>query len=324
MTYRSYSDLHEDVIKWIQQLPSNIELVVGIPRSGLLVANLISLHLNIPMADLDGFLAGRILSSGERLKIIDVDTYLKSPRKVLVVDDSVCSGKQIEEARCKIIKAHIQHNISYAAIYIATYEQRHTVDYYYQHLPLPRIFEWNIFHHSILEHACVDIDGVLSNDPEESENDDGPNYEQFLHTVKPIRIPSVQIGWLVTCRLEKYRAITEEWLEENSIRYNHLMMMNYPDRKTRQKAAQYSAFKAQIYKTTGAQLFIESSKLQAEEIALLTGKYVYCTSTHTLINPSLLGQLTEKIKEEIHKTYTYPWLRLRSFLKFLRWWILRK
>jgi len=324
VTYRSYSDLHEDVIKWIQQLPGNIELVVGIPRSGLLVANLISLHRNIPMADLDGFIAGRVLSSGERLNTIDPDTFLKSPRKVLVVDDSVCSGKQIEEVRSIITKTHLRHNVLYAALYIATYEQKHTIDFYYRHLPLPRIFEWNLFHHSILEYSCVDIDGVLSNEPEDWENDDGLNYTQFLRTVKPIRIPTVQIGWLVTCRLEKYRAITEEWLAQNSIRYNHLMMMNYPDKKTRQKAAQYSEFKAQIYKTTGAQLFIESSKPQAEEIALLTGKYVYCSDTHNLIHPPLLGQLTEKIKEEIQKTSTYPGLRLHGFLKFLRWCILRK
>ena len=323
MTYRSYSDLHEDIIKWIQKLPSVIELVVGIPRSGLLVANLISLHLNIPMADLDGFIAGRILSSGERLKIIDPDLYLKSPKNILVVDDSVCSGKQLEEARRKIATVPIQHKISYAVLYVATHEQQRTIDYFYRYLPLPRIFEWNLFHHPILEQTCVDIDGVLCNDPEESENDDGPKYEQFLRTVKPIHIPTKEIGWLVTCRLEKYRELTAEWLERNSVRYHHLIMMNYPDKKTRQRAAMYSAFKADNYKTTGAQLFIESSKTQAEDIARLTGKYVYCTSSHTLISPSLIGQMTEKVKEEIQKTRSYPILRLKAFLKLLRWRLTR-
>ena len=92
-----------------------------------------------------------------------------------------------------------------------------TIDYFYRYLPLPRIFEWNLFHHPILEQTCVDIDGVLCNDPEESENDDGPKYEQFLRTVKPIYIPTKEIGWLVTCRLEKYRELTAEWLERNSV-----------------------------------------------------------------------------------------------------------
>ena len=76
------------------------------------------------MADLDGFIAGRILSSGERLKIIDPDLYLKSPKNILVVDDSVCSGKQLEEARRKIATVPIQHKISYAVLYVATHEQQ--------------------------------------------------------------------------------------------------------------------------------------------------------------------------------------------------------
>lgn len=323
MTYRSFSDLHEDILNWILKLPSDIELVVGIPRSGLLVANLISLHLNIPMTDLDGFLAGRILSSGERLKI-DADTYLKSPRKVLVVDDATGGGTQMDRARQKITERSMQHEVLFGALYVATYEQLHKLDYSLQYLPHPGFFEWNIFHHVLLQKACIDIDGVLCRDPENYEDDDGKIYEQFLRTVKPIQIPTRIIGWLVTCRLEKYRALTEEWLEKNSIRYEHLIMMNYPDKISKQKAGAHSSFKTNIYKKTGAELFIESSKLQAEEIARLTGKYVYCTSTHNLINPSLLGHVTEKIKEEIRKTYTYPGLRLKNIFKYLRWWILKK
>jgi orotate phosphoribosyltransferase len=98
-------------------------------------------------------------------------------------------------------------------------------------------------------------------------------------------------------------------------------MMNYPNKKSRQRAAADSSFKAHIYKTTGARLFIESSKQQAQEIAQMTGRYVFCTSSHTLIEPHFLGRVAEKVKEEVHKTRTYPILRLRAFLKLLRWWI---
>ncbi len=224
----------------------------------------------------------------------------------------------------RLPKGPWQHEVLFGALYVATYEQLHKLDYSLQYLPHPGFFEWNIFHHVLLQKACMDIDGVLCRDPENYEDDDGIIYEQFLRTVKPINIPNRIIGWLVTCRLEKYRALTEEWLEKNSIRYEHLIMMNYPDKISKQKAEAHSSFKTNIYKKTGAELFIESSKLQAEEIARLTGKYVYCTSTHTLINPSLLGQVTEKIKEEIRKTYTYPWLRLKNVFKCLQWWILKK
>lgn len=324
MTYRSFADLHEDIIRWIPQLPTDIELVVGIPRSGLLVANLLSLHLNIPMADLNGFLAGKILSSGKRLKKINPDTFLSIPRKVLVVDDAIGGGTQMNNARLRIRKMPSSHEIVYGALYVATFEQLHKLDYSLQYLPHPGFFEWNLFHHILLKNSCMDIDGVLCRDPYDYEDDDSKIYEQFLRTVKPIRIPTVRIGWLVTCRLEKYRALTVDWLERNSIRYNHLVMMNYPDKKSRQRAGLHSSFKAEVFKMSKTKLFIESSKIQAEEIAILTGKYVYCSSTHDLIYPSALGQLREKIKDEIQKTYTYPGFRLRSFLKLLRWWLIRK
>jgi hypothetical protein len=35
------------------------------------------------------------------------------------------------------------------------------VDYYFENVPLPRYFQWNILNHTTLEKACFDIDGVL-------------------------------------------------------------------------------------------------------------------------------------------------------------------
>jgi len=324
MNYRSISDLNEDIIKWIPKLPRNIELVVGIPRSGLLVANLLSLHLNIPMTDLDGFLAGRILSSGGRLRNIEKDSFLTTSRSVLIVDDSICTERQIEETQNLIKEIKQHHTLTYAALYVATYDQLHKYRYSYMRLPLPRIFEWNIFHHSLLQNACVDIDGVLCPDPHEAENDDGDIYLNYLRAVKPIRVPTFPIGFLVTCRLEKYRSLTIDWLNQNAIRYHQLFMMDYPDKRSRQQEGLYSFYKANIYKSTHADMFIESSQAQAEEIARLAGKYVYCASTHILIPPPFLGRVTEKFNEQVKKTRLYPVQRIKALLKLIRWWILKK
>lgn len=88
-------------------------------------------------------------------------------------------------------------------------------------------------HHAFLERSCIDLDGILCKDPTNDENDDGQNYRHFLINVEPLLRPSVEIGWIVTRRLEKYRKLTEEWLRKHSIKYKNLVMMNLPDKATR-------------------------------------------------------------------------------------------
>lgn len=60
MNYRSIVDLNSDIKKWISELPNDLDLIVGIPRSGLLVANLLALHLNLPLTDVEGLIENRI------------------------------------------------------------------------------------------------------------------------------------------------------------------------------------------------------------------------------------------------------------------------
>lgn len=53
--YRSIVDMNNIIVKNLQKLPHDIDLVVGIPRSGMLPANLIALYLNKPFTDIDSF-----------------------------------------------------------------------------------------------------------------------------------------------------------------------------------------------------------------------------------------------------------------------------
>ena len=70
MNYRSLADINAAIINGMTRMPQPIDVVVGIPRSGLLPANLLCLALNIPLADLDGFCAGRVLSMGCGMRVI--------------------------------------------------------------------------------------------------------------------------------------------------------------------------------------------------------------------------------------------------------------
>ena len=66
MVYKTISELSELVRSNLYKVPHDIDLVVGIPRSGMLPAMMISLYLNKKVTDLDSFIEGRTFESGER------------------------------------------------------------------------------------------------------------------------------------------------------------------------------------------------------------------------------------------------------------------
>ncbi len=180
--FKSLADLGEDIRTWLGWIPREFEIVVGVPRSGLLIANMISLHRHLPMTDVDGLASGRLIGGGNRFDVGDPAHFLAKPRRVLVVDDSVLTGRQMANVRSRLSRAPVRHDLSYAAVYVDPGKED-CVDYFHQALPFPRMFEWNLMHHPMLERACVDIDGVLCRDPTDVENDDGSRYADFLGDV---------------------------------------------------------------------------------------------------------------------------------------------
>lgn len=307
VNYRSLTDLNKIIVENLPRFPRDIDLVVGIPRSGLLAANLLALHLNLPLTDLEGFINGHVFSGGSRQKRTDITLTRPRFRKVLVIDDSVGSGATMGQTRQTVAQSAVQAEVLYGCVFI-TSEAKNAVDLYFEICPGPRVFEWNIMHSWILETACVDIDGVLCRDPTEEENDDGAKYEHFVSTVQPLIIPTVRIGHLVTCRLEKFRRPTEQWLASHGFQYNKLIMMDLPDKSARIKAGNHAAYKAHFYQKTDSVLFIESSLEQARAIAQLTGKNVFCVQTREMLFPGTVPQ-TRRIARRIAP---YLWRRFKS------------
>lgn len=284
MNFRNVAQLSDQVLDWSRRLPDDIDLIVGIPRSGLLVANLLALYRNLPFTDVDGLLAGRHFGSGLRMSGEGVGKPLDDFRHILIVDDSLHTGGAMERCKKSLAEAGVAHNASFGAVYVQPYNKS-VVDYYCEVLNQPRIFEWNVLHHPRSEYFCFDLDGVFCRDPTDAENDDGANYEAFINNVPPRYIPDVTLGWIVTSRLEKYRRPTESWLARAGIRYENLIMLDYPDAATRRSFHSRSAFKAEVYRETGAQLFVESSLTQSFEIANLAGRDVLCIATMQMVRP---------------------------------------
>ncbi len=295
MHFRSYKNLTEDISKWLDKLPNDFDLIVGIPRSGLLVANMLSLAMNLPLTDVAGLQQGRLMSAGRRMTKKYYSIKMNDFRKILIVDDSVSGGGTFKLIKEQTKDIYDKHRILYGAVYVNP-KRKNSVDFYYELLPISRMFEWNFMHHPILNNACVDIDGVLCRDPLISENDDGDKYRNFILNVNPRVIPSQKIGWLVTARLEKYRLKTENWLTKNGISYEHLVMLDLPDLDSRRKIKPYAQFKADIYARSKSKIFIESSLVQSVEIAKTTKIFVICTDTMEIISPDTINLYLRNMK----------------------------
>ncbi len=278
MYYRNIANMNEVIIKRLSILPRDFDLIVGVPRSGMLPANLIALYLSKPFTDIHSFRNGHIYKAGERGQFIDVKEF----KKILIVDDSIASGSAMVKAKELVKEISSDFDVRYCAVYVIPGKEN-LVDYFFETVPLPRYFQWNILNHSDLEKSCFDIDGVLCVDPLDEQNDDGPKYIDFILNAAPLYIPKSKIGTLVTSRLEKYRKETEIWLQKNGVKYNKLVMLDLPDMRARQKANSHGQHKANSYKESQYKLFFESSLHQALEINKITGKPVFCTENFEMI-----------------------------------------
>ena len=180
MNFRTYEDLISCINKNIDKIPRDIDLVVGIPRSGLMVASIIALYLNIPFVDIRSYLDEAELVTGTTRKCKTWIKNISEAKHVLIIDDSVSSGKAIKDVKEKIETCRLCNTKhTYLAIYglAASY---HKVDICFEVCEQPRMFEWNYMHHWALEYCCMDIDGVVCEDPNIIENDDGKRYKKCL------------------------------------------------------------------------------------------------------------------------------------------------
>ena len=275
-TFKNYNDLYFDILDWTVSLPRDIDTVIGIPRSGMIVASMISQIRNIRMGSVQSLLLGEY-EYGHRV----IPGIENLPRKILVVDDTLKRGRTLFK-----IKQRLQNldNISYGIVYV-TPGKESCVDFYYSTLESPRPFLWNVFHSLYLDKMCVDIDGVLCIDPTPEENDDSINYQKFLTNAIPLYIPTCPIHSIVSSRLEKWRKLTEEWLKKYNIKYNNLILSSHRTAEERRLANDYAERKAEYYIKTGneIELFIESNFYESRIIKELSGKPVLWTGKMELI-----------------------------------------
>ena len=282
MQYRTYNDLSGVIRANIGRFQGHgYDLIVGIPRSGMIPAYMIGLFLNVNVCTFAQFRDDTVLElPGQRPLSVDVTSPWQA-RRVLVVDDSYNTGTRLHELMDSL-PSELRDRCDVWVIYSA----REDVDVdYLEVVELPREFEWNIFHQAThLATTAFDMDGVLCRDPTEEENDDGPRYREFIRTATPLFLPSCPIGGIITSRLERYRPLTEAWLRDHGVDYGRLIMLNMDSAEERRQKQVHGSFKAEELVRGGFNYFIESDEHQAREINRLSGKPVYCVATNCLVD----------------------------------------
>lgn len=278
MRYITINELNNIIRNNIYKIPHDVDLVIGVPRSGMIPASMISLYLNTNLGDVDSLLENKYFPIGYTRQYT---MKHKDIHKVLVVDDSINSGNSLNKIKEKLKPIASKYEFIYLTP-IARTCSLSQVDIFFEIVDDQRIFEWNLFHHSYLENACLDLDGVLCVDP--IIDDDGEQYINYIKNAPPLFIPTAPIHSIVTCRLSKYYEITRDWLSKYDIKYHKLMMLNFQTKDERVQWGKHGEYKGEYYKESNCNLFIESSLRQAQIIHQTSKKPVICIENNSIIH----------------------------------------
>lgn len=268
--------------EWVEQFPRQYDLVVGVPRSGMLIASIVALKLGKGLTTPDLLAKGEYWHSNRAGRKLSLDEI----NHILVIDDSVDKGRAMGKAMAMIESIDSEFSVTKAAL-IVKEETKHNADLYYKIIEAPRTFEWNILHRKISSYAsegilAVDLDGVLCPNPPKGADDDEDWYVEWMRSANPFLIPGFEIDVIVTCRLEKYRAITEAWLREQNVRYKKLIMWDVPTKADRQ--GKFAKHKIESILDVKPDMFWESNRQQAEAIWEKTRVPTLCIDEMMMFN----------------------------------------
>lgn len=273
MKYITLNDLTKTIRDNIWKIPRDIDFIIGIPRSGMIAASIISTYLNVPLIDVDSYCQGIKPHGGLRCSMLNQEKH----NKALVIDDTVFNGTSMYKAKQKL--SNIKDiDFIYACVYLEDLRQ------YTNNFTNIVLYEWNIFQHydSIMSKCLYDIDGVLCVEPPDERNE--VEYLEYINNAIPLFIPKVKIGGIMSYRLIKNKEITENWLKKNGVQYNELIMFyaNTWDERNRSGITP-EQYKGEYYKSHDEyELFVESSDYQASRIAEISNKQVYCVGTNKM------------------------------------------
>lgn len=275
--------LQHDIKQLLGKLPSDITAIAGVARSGLSVATMLAMYLQLPMMTIRQTL-NDVIDTGNGWRLGGSKHIDPKQGRILVVDDTVMTGNSLKAIR-PLVEKQIG-NAVFAAVYVNPMAL-HKPDIWAVDLGWPHLLEWNLFNSVLSPSTAMDFDGILCHDCRPEQDDDGPRYRDFLQNAAPLYVPRrVPVPLIVTARLERYRAETEEWLRRHRITWKQLIM--HPARSLHErerddiaayKARHFSAWASTHKAAPGPILFVESHDAQARRIAQLSQRMTVCPAS---------------------------------------------
>ena len=248
----------------------SVSAVLGFPRSGMIPASIISCYLSLPLLTLD-----------DDFNIINMKKGIRPIKdikgKILVVDDTYTSGRQLKKFRKKVESS----DFIFSACFCPE-KKLHELDVVGTVHNSGWLLSWNLFSNpTFIEKCAFDLDGIMCPDVTNEIYLDEDRYIKHMSDSKPLyeMTPTIaKCNSIITARLEEYRDLTEEWLNKNNVSYGQLHMY--------QKDKEYrdsdfiniiSKYKSSIFVNSDARIFVESDDLLAKRIAARSkGKRVIC------------------------------------------------
>jgi len=249
----STSELVQDALQLCRQIPAKIDGICGIPRSGMIPAATIAAMMHLPLYTYQHGVA-RYIGNGHRFQPAE------QPQNMLFVDDTCMNGNTVKKLAGSVT--------GYTAAIYCNPHATDKRDYWVKDLEPPHLLEWNLFNSGFIPQMAFDMDGVLCYDQTPDQWDPTTAQVRYMARKQPITI--------ITARMEKDRGSTQRWLYRHGVNVEKLIMFPGTD-SDRMKPQAVSKYKAEQLQRIKRDWFVESCRIQAQEIAEFSGAWVICT-----------------------------------------------
>ena len=282
--FLTLSDLANDSVKLASLVPPDVQGIVGVARSGMTPANIVSTMLHLPIMALRQT-KNDIIPVGNGWRMGGNDHVGLSPdAKVIVIDDTCMTGNSFRAITPLLNNTYSDYVT--AALYVNPLAKKKP-DLWVHDLEWPHLLEWNLWNSVLSPNCATDFDGIICHDCLPNQDDDGDGYLNFLNNAVPKYVSrKVEIPLIVTARIEKYRQHTVNWLQKHNIRFRQLVM--HPAKTLAERRRDdIAAFKARHFSHWASRhnavpkplMFIESDDAQSRRIHELTNRLVVCPSS---------------------------------------------